>query len=108
LRHHFVAVQAFAFACPKVPGRVGPFLRSPFCLHAKRGKNCRGSTDRRGKRTLGSLIGGVNPLLKGGLAINNQHRAAESGGLSVGWRRPGLPQSHNLKSMGASHNDRWA
>jgi hypothetical protein len=30
LRHHFVAVQAFAFACPKVPGRVGPFLRSPF------------------------------------------------------------------------------
>jgi hypothetical protein len=26
LRHHFVAVQAFAFACPKVPGRVGPFF----------------------------------------------------------------------------------
>jgi hypothetical protein len=39
---------------------------------------------------LGSLIGGVNPLLNGGLAIKNQHRAAESGGLSVGWRRPGL------------------
>src|SRR4029077_5629804 len=38
LRHHFVAVQAFAFACPKVPGRVGPFLRSPFLSHAKRGK----------------------------------------------------------------------
>jgi hypothetical protein len=48
LRHHFVAVQAFAFACPKVPGRVGPFLRSPFLSPCETRQNCRGSTDRRG------------------------------------------------------------
>jgi hypothetical protein len=30
LRLHFVVVKAFAFACPRVPGRIGPFLRSPF------------------------------------------------------------------------------
>jgi hypothetical protein len=99
LRHHFVAVQAFAFACPKVPGRVGPFLRSPFLSPRETRQNCRGSTDRRGTN-VGFLDWGVNPLLNGGLAIKNH--------LSVDWRRPGLPQSHNLKSMGASHNDRWA
>jgi hypothetical protein len=48
LRHHFVAVQAFAFACPKVPGRVGPFLRSPFLSPCETRQNCRCSTDRRG------------------------------------------------------------
>src|SRR5215831_6708063 len=30
LHRNFLAVQAFAFACPRVPGRIGPFLRSPF------------------------------------------------------------------------------
>jgi hypothetical protein len=81
LRHHFVAVQAFAFACPKVPGRVGPFLRSPFLSPRETRQNCRGSTDRRGTN-VGFLDWGVNPLLNGGLAIKNH--------LSVDWRRPGL------------------
>ena len=89
LRHHFVAVQAFAFACPKVPGRVGPFLRSPFLSHAKRGKTA----------AVPLTVAERNPLLNGGLAINSDRQfkkikhqsaqAAESGGLSVGWRRPG-------------------
>jgi hypothetical protein len=108
LRHHFVAVQAFAFACPKVPGRVGPFLRSPFLSRCETRQNCRGSTDRRGKQTLGSLIGGVNPLLNGGLAIKNSTGLPRAGVCQSVGADLGLPQSHNLKSMGASHNDRWA
>src|SRR5258708_6554811 len=58
LRHHFVAVQAFAFACPKVPGRVGPFLRSPFLSKAKRAKTAAVPLTV-AERTLGSLIGAL-------------------------------------------------
>src|SRR5215472_16244669 len=32
LRRHFVVVKAFAFACPRVPSRVGSFLRPRFCF----------------------------------------------------------------------------
>jgi hypothetical protein len=29
LHRNFLAVQAFAFACPRVPGRIGSFLKVP-------------------------------------------------------------------------------
>jgi hypothetical protein len=33
-----VAVKDFAFACPKVPGRVGSLFEVPIFVHRKRGK----------------------------------------------------------------------
>jgi hypothetical protein len=75
LRHHFVAVQAFAFACPKVPGRVGPFLRSPFLSPCETRQNCRCSTDRRGTN-VGFLDWGANPLLQWWLGHQFQYRKA--------------------------------
>jgi hypothetical protein len=66
LRRHFVAVKAFAFACPRVSGRVGPFLRSQYCVHRKRSKTAAVSLTAV-EQTLGSLIGGANPLFNGGV-----------------------------------------
>src|SRR6516165_5199270 len=37
LRRHFVAVKAFAFACPRVPNRIVPF-DVPIFVHRKRSK----------------------------------------------------------------------
>jgi hypothetical protein len=80
LRHHFVAVQAFAFACPKVPGRVGPFLRSPFLSHAKRGKTA----------AVPLTVAERNPLLNSGLAINSDRQfKKDKTSISTGCRKRG-------------------
>jgi hypothetical protein len=86
---HFVAVKAFAFACPRVPGRVGPFLRSPFCVHRKRSKTAAVSLTAV-EQTLGSLIGGANPLFNGGVG----HQFLEiKASISTALRRAGVCQS---------------
>jgi len=91
----------------------------PIFVDRETPKNCCCFTDRRGtnsltvaEQILGSLIGGANPEA---LATNSKDKAS----ISTELRRAeisvirlaqtwGLPQSHNLMSIGASHNDRAA
>jgi hypothetical protein len=64
LRLHFAAVKAFAFACPRVPGRGGPFLGPQFLFIGKRSKTAAVSLIVV-EQILGSLIRGIRGIARG-------------------------------------------
>jgi len=58
IAHSFRGGVSFSFACPRVPGHVGPFLRPHFLFDRKRSKTAAVSLTAV-EGTLGYLIGGA-------------------------------------------------
>src|SRR5262252_5954060 len=97
LRHHFVALQAFAFACPRVPDRVGSFLRSPILISSKRDKAAAVPLNL-AEQTLGSLD--CWALISNFKRIKHQSAQGRGEQGSVSHFA-----QYNLMSMSTPHND---
>src|SRR6516165_4264625 len=78
LRRHFVVVKAFAFACPRVPNRIGAF-DVPIFVHRKRSKTVTVSLTA-AEETLGSLIGGAKSSGVGHQFKKIKHQTAQGCG----------------------------